>query len=260
VTNRRELVLWLGSAVAAPRVLRAQQKAMPVVGVVINVSRPRDPNPPGWGVGFRQGLSETGYVEGENVAIERHYAEGRSDLAPTFVADLVGRKVAVIVAIGAGVVAAKNATSTIPIVFFVGTDPVGMGLVSSLARPGGNLTGVTGFNLLLMPKRLELLCDLVPQARVIALLVDPNTAIAELVIHDVQEAVRAKGCNFRSCKRAAKAKSMPPSRPFSNRKPTGSWLAPIRCSLSDASRSLRWHHAMPFRRSMTRVYTSRPAA
>ena len=193
MTNRRELVLWLGSAVAAPRVLRAQQKAMPVVGVVINVSSPRDPTPQPGGFGFRQGLSETGYVEGENVAIERHYAEGRSDLAPTFVADLVGRKVDVIAAIGAGVVAAKNATSTIPIVFFVGTDPVATGLVSSLARPGGNLTGVTGFNLLLMPKRLELLCDLVPQARVIALLVDPNTAIAEPVIHDVQEAVRAKG-------------------------------------------------------------------
>src|SRR5262245_23019042 len=109
--NRRELLVLLGAASAA-RPLRAQQKAMPVVGVVINVSSPRDPNPPGWGVGFRQGLSETGYVEGENVAIERHYAEGRSDLAPTFVADLVGRKVDVIAAIGTGAVAAKNATST----------------------------------------------------------------------------------------------------------------------------------------------------
>jgi putative ABC transport system substrate-binding protein len=104
----------------------------------------------------------------------------------------------VIVAIGVGVVAAKNATSTIPIVFFVGTDPVATGLVSSLARPGGNLTGVTGFNLLLMPKRLELLCDLVPQARVIALLVDPSAAIAEPMIHDLQEAARRRECNFRS--------------------------------------------------------------
>ena len=143
---------------------------------------------------FRQGLSETGYVEGQNLTIEYRWAEGRFDRLPALAADLVGRKVDVIVA-GADPAAhaAKNATSTIPIVFIAGGDPVGQGLVASLARPGGNLTGVSFLTAELNPKRFELLSELVPQARVIALLVNPNSPASELMMRAVQEAARAKG-------------------------------------------------------------------
>jgi len=144
---------------------------------------------------FRQGMSETGYVEGQNLAIEYRFAEGRYDRLPALAADLVGRKVDVIVTEGGlpSALAAKNATSTIPIVFIIGGDPVGDGLVASLARPGGNLTGFSIFGSELNPKRLELLSELVPQAGVIALLVNPNSADAERQTRDVEEAARAKG-------------------------------------------------------------------
>ena len=141
---------------------------------------------------FRQGLSETGYVEGQNVTIEYRWAEGRYDRLPALAADLVGRKVDVIVAGGPAARAAKNATSTIPIVFTSG-DAVGNGFVASLARPGGNLTGISFLNPGLNPKRFELLSELVPQAKVIALLVNPNSPAPEHVIRAVQEAARAKG-------------------------------------------------------------------
>jgi len=143
---------------------------------------------------FRQGLSEAGYLEGENLAIEYRWAEGHYDRLPALAADLVGRKVNVIAAIG-GVVAqaAKNATSIIPIVFMGVGDPVGEGLVASLARPGGNLTGFGNLFVELHPKRLELLSELVPQARVIAVLVNPNTPSAERIVGDMQETARAKG-------------------------------------------------------------------
>jgi putative tryptophan/tyrosine transport system substrate-binding protein len=143
---------------------------------------------------FHRGLSEAGYVVGQNAAIEYGWAEGRHDRLPALAADLVGRRVDVIVA-GGGVaaLAAKNATSTIPIVFATGGDPVESGLVASLARPGGNLTGVGMMFTELMPKLLELLSELVPQARVIALLVNPKNSLAEGMIRDVQKAANAKG-------------------------------------------------------------------
>jgi putative ABC transport system substrate-binding protein len=188
--KRRELLLVLGSAMTAPRALRAQQKAMPVVGYVVSGS----PGPSAPSVAaFRQGLSETGYVEGKNVAIEYRWAEGSYDRLPALAANLVDLKVDVIVTGGAAVLAAKGATSTIPIVFFGGGDPVGDGLVASLARPGGNLTGFSILVTELMPKRLELLSELVPQAGVIALLVNPSSAVAERQTRDMQEAARAKG-------------------------------------------------------------------
>jgi len=142
---------------------------------------------------FHRGLSETGYVEGRNVAIEYRWAEGRYDRLPALAGELVGRKVDVIAAFGPpSARAAKSATSTIPIVFGSG-DPVREGLIAGLARPGGNLTGVSLLTVELMAKRLELLSELVPQAGMIALLVNQNDANAERIIKDVQEAARAKG-------------------------------------------------------------------
>ena len=190
--KRRELLLLLGGALTAARALRAQQKAMPVIGFLGATS----PGPFAASVAaFHQGLNETGYVEGQNLAIEYRWAEGDYDRLPALAADLVGRKVDVIVAAGgfAAALAAKSATSTIPIVFTGVSDPVAVGLVASLARPGGNITGFSGMTAELMPKRLELLSELVPQAEVIALLVNPNDAITERIIRDVQEAARAKG-------------------------------------------------------------------
>ena len=189
--KRRELLLLLGGAMTATRALHAQQKTMPVIGFLDSTS-------PGafapLVAAFHQGLSETGYVEGQNVTIEYRWAEGHFDRLPALAAELVARKVDVI-ATGAtpAILAAKRATSTIPIVFSGGGDPVRGGLVASLARPGGNLTGITIFGTELMAKRLELLSDLVPQARLIALLVNAKNPVAERIIQDVHEAARGKG-------------------------------------------------------------------
>ena len=190
--RRRELLALLGSVPASSRSVRAQQRAMPVIGFLGSTSP--GPYAP-FVAAFRQGLSETGWVEGQNLAIEYRWAEGRYDRLPALVADLVGRKVDVIAASGGNVsaFAAKNATSTIPIIFASGGDPIGDGLVASLARPGANLTGVTFMIAELTPKRLELLSDLVPQARVTALLANPNSPGTERMIQDVQEAAREKG-------------------------------------------------------------------
>jgi putative ABC transport system substrate-binding protein len=188
--RRRELVLLLGGAMIAARAPRAQQKPMPLVGFLHFGS----PGPFAYQVAaFRQGLSQTGYVEGQNVAIEYRWAEGRSDRLPALAADLVGRKVGLIVAEGPpSASAAQEATSTIPIVFSVGPDPVALGLVTSLSHPGGNLTGVSILAGELGPKRLELISELVPQARAIALLVNQNNPNAEPMIQDMREAARAK--------------------------------------------------------------------
>ena len=153
---------------------------------------------------FRQGLGETGYVEGQNLAIEYRWAESHYDRLPALAADLVARKVDVIAVTGgdAPVRAAKNATSTIPIVSILGGDPVKGGLIASLARPGGNLTGITMITAELMPKRLELLSELVPRAGVIALLANPG---AESMIREVQEAARAKGVQLQILKASSES-------------------------------------------------------
>jgi putative tryptophan/tyrosine transport system substrate-binding protein len=190
--KRREFLLLLAGTLTAAPALRAQQKAMPVIGFLGSAS----PGPAAlFAAAFLQGLGETGYVEGQNVAIEYRWAEGRYDRLPGLAVDLVGHKVDVIATQGGipSILAAKSATSTIPIVFLIGADPVELGLVASLARPGGNLTGVSVMNIELMPKRFELLSELVPQAGVIALLVNPNNAGAEPMIRDVREAARARG-------------------------------------------------------------------
>ena len=187
--QRRSFISLVGGAVSGPLVGRAQQKAMPVIGFLNTGSAgPLAPNV----AGFRQGLSETGYTEGKNLVIEYRWADDHDEKLPAFAADLVARKVDVIAASSGAARAAKGATSTIPIVFMGVGDPVGSGLVASLARPGGNATGFSNIFLDLMPKRLELLSELVPQARVIALLVNPKAPSVEAQIKIVQEAAHAK--------------------------------------------------------------------
>jgi putative ABC transport system substrate-binding protein len=191
--NRRYLlILGAGSAIAWPAALRAQQKAMPVIGY-LNGTTP-EANAPSLAA-FRQGLSETGWVEGQNLKIEYRWAEFHYDRLPGLAADLVSHKVDVIAACGGADEAfvAKDATSTIPIVFSTGADPVETRLVASLARPGGNLTGVTTLTQLLWQKRVELIAELVPQTRVIGVLVNPNRTLVGRVVDATQQAVNAKG-------------------------------------------------------------------
>jgi len=189
--NRRKLMLVLGGVIATARGLRAQQKAMPVIGYLGSTfSGPRGP----YLAAFLQGLSEAGYVEGQNVVIEYRGAEGHYERLPALAADLVNHKVDVIVTISTpGILAAKGATSTIPIVFLGGGDLVAAGLIDSLARPGGNLTGFSIMGPELTPKRFDLLSELIPQAGVIALLVNPNNKSSETQTRDVREVARAKG-------------------------------------------------------------------
>ena len=191
--QRRQFITLIGGAVAAwPLVARAQRSTMPVVGFVSVASAK------GYArqlSAFLKGLSETGYVDGQNVAIEYRWAEGRNDRLPAMVEDLVRRQVAVIAAASTpAAIAAKAATTTIPIVFEMASDPVRLGLVASLNRPGGNATGVTNTNVEIGPKRLQLLHELVPTASVIALLVNPtNPTVAETNTKGLQVAARTFG-------------------------------------------------------------------
>ena len=191
--RRRDALMLLGAAATSlPPVARAQQPALPVIGFLHSTSA----NTSGDGLrSFRQGLSEAGFVEGRNVIVEYRWAEGRIDLLPTLAADLADRQVRVIVAIALQATrAAKAKTSTIPIVFLAGVDPVAAGLVSSLSRPGGNLTGVSNLAAELGPKRLELLHEAVPSARTVALLVNPsNAGLAETLSREVRAAAGTLG-------------------------------------------------------------------
>jgi putative ABC transport system substrate-binding protein len=191
--RRRDFIKTVfGSAALWPLAARAQQTALPVIGFINSASSQ------GYArqvVAFLKGLDEAGYVEGRNVAIEYRWADSKHDRLPALAADLVHRQVTVIAATTtAAAVAAKAATTTIPIVFEMGGDPVRVGLVSNLARPGGNITGVTNLNVVVAPKRLELLHELVPNARVMALLIDPTEPTsAETTTRDVQAVARTFG-------------------------------------------------------------------
>jgi putative ABC transport system substrate-binding protein len=190
--RRRKFITLLGGAAAWPLAARAQQPAMPVIGY-LNAGTPA---PTGFPVAaFRQGLSEAGFVEGRNVAIEYRWAEGHYDRLPALAADLVRSRVAVIAATGspAAGLAAKTATTSIPIVFSSGSNPVKLGLVSSLSRPDGNLTGVNLYSAELITKQLDLLHELLPQAGNVAVLVNPAAPYVVLEAEDARAAVRAHG-------------------------------------------------------------------
>ena len=190
--KRRDFITLLGGAAAAwPLVARAQQTAMPVVGFVRSTSAGESAN---LVAALHHGLQEGGYIEGQNLTIEYLWAEGLNDRVPALVDDLVRRQVAVLIAANNVVIAAaKGATSNIPIVFAGGDDPVKLGFVASLARPGGNVTGISFYSGVLGAKALELLRELVPKATVIGMLVNPNSPAAEAQISNAQVAARALG-------------------------------------------------------------------
>jgi putative ABC transport system substrate-binding protein len=189
--RRREFITLVGGAAAMwPFTARAQQPAMPVIGFLRSATLADVPH---WVTAFRQGLKEGGFVEGQNVAIEYRSADNQPDRLPTLVTDLIRQSVAVIVANGPAAQEAKAATTTVPIVFAIGSDPVRDGLVASLNRPGDNVTGVVFFSGVVATKRLELLRQVVPRATIIAMLVNPNTPVTEAERTEVQAAAQAIG-------------------------------------------------------------------
>ena len=190
--RRRDFIKVVGLATAWPFAAHAQEAPKPVVGFINAASAESYTRQT---AAFLKGLSETGYVEGQDVSIEYRWAEGRADRLPAMAADLVRRQVAVIAATSTpAAIAAKAATTTVPIVFETGADPIQLGLITNLSRPGGNVTGITQTNVEMAPKRLQLLNELVPTARVMALLVNPNDlTLAEAYAKNVQAAARALG-------------------------------------------------------------------
>ena len=225
--RRRDFVKAIaGATIALPSIVLAQQLALPVVGFI----NPRSPEASARNVAaFRKGLNEIGYVEGQNVTVEYLYLEGAYDRLPAMVADLVRRQVAVIATPGntPAALAAKAATATIPIVFGVGEDPVRLGLVASLARPGGNTTGVNIFSQEVTAKRLRLLHDLVPNAVRIAVLVNPTDAsIAEYTIRDVQEAAPTIGLQTQAYNASTIAEIDAVFATFAHERPDALFVAP----------------------------------
>jgi putative ABC transport system substrate-binding protein len=226
--RRRDFTILLAGAIGGGQsAARAQQKAMPVIGI-LGATSPEIPLVAANLAGFRQGLGETGYVWGQNVTIEYRWANGEYDRLPALAADLVGRNVDAIAALSVpSALAAKSATWTIPIVFSVG-DAVERGLVASLARPGGNLTGVSFLTVELLPKLVELLSELVPQARVMALLVNPSNQNTPDNIIEAQEAARAKGVQLQVLKAGTESEIEAAFTLLSSRRPARLSSAAIR--------------------------------
>jgi hypothetical protein len=255
--GRREFITLIGGAAAWPLTARAQQAAMPVIGFLHAVSpvgfteRLRD---------FRLGLKDAGYVEGENVTIEYRWAENQLDRLPALAAELARRQVAVMVTLGGTTpaIAAKALNTTIPVVFAVPEDPVKLGLVTSLGRPGGNLTGINFFTGELVAKRLELLRELVPAAARVAMFVNPaNPARAELAVKEAEAAGRAMGLQIRVFN--VSTSSGLPSQRLGAIGPTRSSSAPTPFSSAGASNLPIWRHAMRYPRRIRCATRSRLA-
>ena len=256
--KRRAFIAGLGSAAAWPVVARAQQAAMPVVGFVNGGSADATA---GRVAAFRKGLGETGYVEGQNVAVEYHWLEGQFDRLPALMADLVRRRVAVVATPGtlAGTIAAQNATTTIPIVFGLGGDPVSNGVVASLARPGGNATGINVFSLELVAKRLALLHELVPKAVCVAVLLNPASVTGEPALRECRELPVLSGCKSMSSTPLRSARSMRHLPPLRMIAPMLSSFLPTHCSAAAACNLSPWRRARGLRRFIPSVITSQPA-
>jgi putative tryptophan/tyrosine transport system substrate-binding protein len=245
--RRRDFIFTLGGAAAAwPVAGRAQQRAMPVIGYLgaesatAFASRVR---------AFRQGLGETGYVEGRNVAIEFCWAEGQHNRLPALAAELAGRPVNVIVAPGGApaALAAKSATTTIPIVFEMGADPIAMGLIATLNRPGGNLTGVTSLNVQVTPKRLEILHEVVPTAALIAVLLNPTSPTADSQLRNLQAAADALGVRLHILHARSEREFDPAFKALAQLKPGGLVVASdtFFATHSEQLAALTVHHAVP---------------
>jgi putative ABC transport system substrate-binding protein len=248
--RRRDFITFLGGAAAAwPLAARAQQPAVPQIGFLYLGS----PEPSADSLAaFGKGLGEAGFVDGRNVAIEYRFARNEFDRMPEFAAELVRRRVAVIVAPGfAAVSAAKAATATIPIVFMTGGDPVQSGLVASLNRPGGNITGVTSIATELGAKQLGLLHELLPNAERFAVLVNPtNSAISDHLSQTSGQQPRRSGGKSNSSMLAPTAKSTAPLRLLRKNGPTQFWSTAARCSTIAGCKLSRWRRIIDCRRCM----------
>jgi ABC-type uncharacterized transport system substrate-binding protein len=254
--RRREFITLLGGTAAVwPLATRAQQPTMPMIGFL----SARSPSESASVVAAsRNGLREASYVEGQNVHVEFRWAEGQYDKLPALAADLLRKQVAVIAALSSpAALAAKAATSTIAVVFHAGIDPVGAGLVASLNRPGGNVTGVTFFTAALEPKRLGLLRELIPQAHLVAVLVNPNYPDADVQLKDVQEATREIGQRALILTATIDAEIEPPSPRSRTNGLARSWSVPIRSSTSGVNASLRLRQDTMCRRFITGESMSR---
>jgi putative ABC transport system substrate-binding protein len=254
--SRREFITLVGGTAAWPLVARAQQPALPVVGFVHGGAFVADRAD-----AFRKGLHEAGFIDGQNATVEYHWLDGQFDRLTSLMADLVRRRVAVI-ATPAGNLAAKAAkvaTTTIPIVFGVGEDPVKLGLVDSLARPGGNATGSHFFAQVIDGKRLGLLHELVPKAIHIAILVNPaNVPTAEATLRDIPEAARALGLQIQVLN-ASTSREIETASLLCGTMPTPSLSAATRSSSAAASSLRPWRRATGFRQLMGVVSSSKSA-
>ena len=242
--RRREFILGFGAAVTWPLAARAQQPAMPVIGFL-------DPASPDTFAdhrrAFRQGLKEAGYVEGDSVAISYRWAENQIDRLPELASDLVNRQVALIATVSNGAFAAKAATTTIPIVFIIADDPVRLGLVASLARPGGNLTGMNFLNAELTAKRLELLRELVPTASRVAVLVKPTSSFMEAPLRDMELAARAMGLQIQLFNASNSQEIDAAFEAFARERPDALFVSPdpFFCSRRMQLTHLATRHAIP---------------